>query len=255
MYGKTNAGFGFNGFKFSYTGNYNITGDYEERDGFIIPSGDFTFYMLTSGTLTLKAVKGNIDMHAVGGGGNGGTGTQQSGGGGGGGGGYTNYLLNQKVNKGTYTITVGAAAQASSFGDLLTANGGASAGVPGGNGGSGGGSGGSGTYYGTSTAGASNGNNASSGWKAGGTGQGTTTRDFGEADGTLRAGGGGGGGYNAASGSSPNRAGGEGGGGNGGGYQGADNYGGGGGGGAGTDPYPHEGGSGGTGIVIFRNVR
>lgn len=92
-----------------------------------------------------------------------------------------------------------------------------------------------------------NGRNNENGGEKGGTGQGTTTREFGESTGNLYAGGGGGG-YDGGAG-----IGGAGGGGNGGDENatpGQENSGGGGG---GNDSEP--GANGGSGIVIIRNAR
>ena len=130
---------------------------------------------------------------------------------------------------------------------------------PGGNGGSGGG--GSNNANGAAGSGGSNGSNgfASAGGSGtsptnGGIGQGSTTREFGEAGGTLYAGGGGGGFGNSDAG----RAGGAGGGGTGGGWSGP----------PATNGQPNTGGgaggnghltgviaAGGSGIVIIRNHR
>lgn len=112
------------------------------------------------------------------------------------------------------------------------------------------------------TNGASNGGSATgnaysgSGW-AGGTGQGTTTRAFGESSGTLYAGGGGGGGFDI-SGLMYGGAGGSGGGGSGSGARGGNgsaataNTGSGGGGGSGGTSLAGNGGNGASGIVLLR---
>lgn len=258
--------------KFTYTGQYNI-----RKDGVV--------ELLTSGTIVFLEPK-VIDLFLVGGGGRGGffkSGTGAQTGFGGGGGGYTATL--RKVNvTGSYEVTIGAggiAGQtnggggASAFGGLITANGGyghqSSSSdldmIRGANGGSGGGGGvTSNSDYG---AGGSNGNNGERGYFAqtiiGGKGQGTTTREFGEANGKLYAGGGGGGRYISAQ-SPVVSAGGSGGGGTGGwcgtantqaAAAGVANTGGGGGGGAiGPDTsVTVTGASGGSGIVCFRDAQ
>jgi hypothetical protein len=254
-----------------------------------------------SGNLNVK-VATNIDAHLVGGGGGGGRcgfydyygGTS---GGGGGGGGYTLTQSNISLSVQNYPIVVGAGGDYASitvysdkggrrgedggasvaFG--YTANGGIGGGA--GDGGNGGSGGGGGSHYGYQSMppGAGGSDVSSVGSKTygsttitGGTGQGTTTRDFGESTGTLRAGGGGGaGGRFKVNGNEQNHdggAGGQGGGGKGGrwyteyvrGSDGVDNYGGGGGGGLvprmGSVPSLEvQSGRGGSGIVIIRNAR
>ena len=257
--------------KFTYTGDYVV-----RKDGVV--------ELLTSGTIVFLEPK-VIDLFLVGGGGRGGffkSGTGAQTGFGGGGGGYTATL--RKVNvTGSYEVTIGAggiAGQtnggggASAFGGLITANGGyghqSSSSdldmIRGANGGSGGGGGvSSNSDYG---AGGSNGNDGERGYFPqtiiGGKGQGTTTREFGEANGKLYAGGGGGGRYISAQ-SPVVSAGGSGGGGTGGwcgtantqaAAAGVANTGGGGGGGAiGNDTsVTVPGASGGSGIVCFRDA-
>ncbi len=258
--------------KFTYTGQYNI-----RKDGVV--------ELLTSGTIVFLEPK-VIDLFMVGGGGSGGffvSGTGAQTGFGGGGGGYT--ATRRKVNvTGSYEVTIGAggiAGQqvggnggASAFGGLLTVSGGyghkstssALDMIRGANGGSGGGGGvASNSDYG---AGGSNGNNGERGYYPqtiiGGKGQGTTTREFGEANSKLYAGGGGGGRYISAQ-SPVVSAGGSGGGGTGGwcgttntqaAAAGVANTGGGGGGGAiGPDTsVTVPGASGGSGIVCFRDA-
>lgn len=258
--------------KFTYTGAYNV-----RNDGVV--------ELLTSGTLVFLNPT-VIDRFMVGGGGAGGlsTGTANSGGGGGGGG-YTKtdknvaVAANTNINivigaGGTPTYGSGAAAvhgKATSW-DTISVNGGegvswssANAGRIGGNGGSGGGGGvTSNSDYG---AGGSNGNNGESGFPTsllGGNGQGTTTREFGEANGKLYAGGGGGGRFMVSSTPiiSPGGSGGGGAGGwtssYGGQWQapsaGGANTGGGGGGGFYLPDDARKGGSGGSGIVCFRDA-
>lgn len=235
---------------FSYTGSYQTIDD---------GSNHWRIKFKTSGTLTFSSLNGaynGIDIFCVGGGGGGNAS--------GGCGGRTTTVKAKTVTAGTsYTVTVGAGGAAgksggkSSFGSLASAAGG---GGPGGKGGSGGG--GSGLYITSSNKrnggnGGSNGANGVNGYGTdgfkNGTGQGTTTKEFGESSGTLYAGGGGGAGdYDCTSGK-----GGAGGGGAGGsihdngpkaGGAGTTNLGGGGGGGS-------TGGKGGSGIVIIRNKR
>ena len=235
---------------FAYTGSYQNIDD---------GNNNWRIKFLTSGTLTFSKLQGagsGIDIFCVGGGGGGGAS--------GGCGGRTTTVRAKTVTAGTsYIVTVGAGGAEgapggnSSFGSLASAAGG---GGPGGAGGSGGG--GSGLYLSSSNKanggnGGSDGANGVNGYGTdgfrNGTGQGTTTREFGESYGTLYAGGGGGAGdYDCALGS-----GGAGGGGAGGsiwdngpkaGGAGATNLGGGGGGGS-------TGGAGGSGIVIIRNKR
>ena len=187
---------------FTYTGNYNV------RDDGVVE-------LLTSGTLVFldPAV---IDIFCVGGGGRGGNpkslGVGVFYGASGGAGGYTATARKQAVT-GSYNITVGngstqsaVAGEMTSFGTLLSAAGGNSghvgsvssstgndviAGKDGGSG-SGGGVSNSSKYG----AGGSDGGNGEQGFPdraTGGSGQGTTTREFGEATGKLYAGGGAGG--------------------------------------------------------------
>lgn len=202
---------------------------------------DWKLTLKTSGTLRFSTTGtggGAVQVFLVGGGGGGFTG--------GGGGGYTTTADASFQTGKDYSIVVGAGGgtrtsggQSSALGK--TANGGVGATDDGGgNGGSGGGS------YGGSQRGGTGGSDGGNGlrgydnnplWAPGGTGQGTTTREFGSSSGTLYSGGGGGAG-------DPNGTGGSGGGGNGG-QAGGINTGGGGGG----------QNSGGSGIVIIRNKR
>ena len=233
-----------------------------------------------------------------------GTGGNSSGayaGGGGGGGGYTStYTGVQIIGGEEYTIEVGSGGTggksatagtggyggtggtSTAFGyEALGGNGGATGRPSGGAGGSGG-SGGGGGLYNTSSgspAGGPAGNGGKDGedgqkgtpvlsgtsTRAVGVGQGSTTRSFGDADGTLYSGGGGAG-CPYKNDSSTAGKGGEGGGGTGGGYvngvwtttaeAGLPNTGGGGGGGC-CETYAASfaGGAGGSGIVIIRNAR
>ena len=256
--------------KFTYTGTYNV-----REDGVI--------ELLTSGTIVFLN-PATIDLFLVGGGGAGGRIYNPSYGGGGGGGGYTKTLRKVSVT-GSYPVVIGngavastgqsmGAAQggASSFGNLASVDGGYSAtttyngdsvkisGAKGGSGGGGGMNGDTpGSGYGIGGSDGSNGGHGSYSDTAGGTGQGFTTREFGEATGKLYAGGGGGG--NSGTRSNTVFAGGAGGGGNGANLKnrrpagiGVDNTGGGGGGGGKSSDlaYGTPGGNGGSGIVCFR---
>ena len=172
----------------------------------------------TSGTFTVPAGVRSINIFIVGGGGKGGMGYYYSGGdiggGGGGGGGYTAYRNAIAVNPGDVLInTVGSGAIAlySSGGEssvtlngtvLVVASGGTSGrgdieGHRGGNGGSGGGRGGITSSTEGQNRGGAGGSNGSYGYRGydsafyGGSGQGTTTKEFGLSTGTLYAGGGG----------------------------------------------------------------
>lgn len=255
---------------FNYTGDYDIVNDAGEAIS--VSKDNWNIRLLTSGNLTftdLKNASSGVDVFLVGGGG-GGTAvganpTQPSNlsanfGSPGGGSGYTKTYSSISVASNTaYSATIGA-------GGAIGANGGQSSitigsttynanggncstykahGGPGGSGGAGGGgdpvanggtdggNGGAGVYQGTT-------------FTNGGTGQGTTTRAFGETSGVLYAtGGGAGGNYGKSTGVSTAQ--GEGGGNNpntgdggkGGGYKAA--------GGAAT--------AGGSGVVIIRNHR
>ena len=248
----------------SYLPAYTYTGSHQ-----LIDDGNYNWRLklLTSGTLTFSHLGSGasaVDAFLVGGGGGGAGSPYGNYGGGGGGGGYTR-TETKTVTLTAYSIVIGAGGSAgdnssnggaggttSAFG--VTASGGM--GGPGGhnelirgaNGGSGGGS-----SAGTGGSDGSDGggiNHTGAPW--GGIGQHTTTREFGEASGTLYAGGGGGAG---------NRdqldvvfAGGAGGGANGGGWgnAAAANTGGGGG---GVGYTRGSGGAGGSGIVVIRNHR
>lgn len=251
--------------KFTYTGDYVV-----RKDGVV--------ELLTSGTIVFLEPK-VIDLFMVGGGGAGSTFRDyDTNGYAGGGGGYTRTERNFNVEaNASFAVTVGAGAVynaanrgapaggSTTFGSI-SAQGGAAVGemnTAGRSGGSGGGGGtvsnsdgGAGGYDG------GNGERGGNNGAAGGTGQGTTTREFGEATGKLYAGGGGGGRY--MSGNTPVVSpGGAGGGGTGGWINangsskqepaaGVANTGGGGGGGAGGGAVFTGAGSGGSGIVCFR---
>jgi hypothetical protein len=214
----------------SYTGNHTAIDDGD---------GNWRVKFTSSGTLTFLKSPKYIDVFLVGGGG----GNNYGGGGGG-------YILTQSsvlLTKDTeYPIVIGAGGAGESNGENTTvagytANGGKTSDDPyggdGGDGGSGGGAS-SGDYQVTGATGGSNGaNGGSTGFATGGTGQGATTKEFGETSGDLYSGGGGG--Y-------INGVGGLGGGG-------TDSNGGANtGGGAGGSTYARSGGS---GIVIIRNHR
>ena len=259
----------------SFANMYTYTGPSQAIDD---GNGNWRIKFFSSGTFTPK-VNMYVDAFVVGGGG-GGYSYVSIHGGGGGGGGYTKTYKGLWLgsNQGQYT-QIGAGGAGSSDGagsdggqsyfisTSYAANGGAGCAFNNaGNGGSGGGCGslgsGSGEYPGYGGSDGSNGGCNISFWTIG-SGQGTTTREFGEASGTLYAGGGSGGSWRNGdlNPSWPSAiAGGSGGGGAGGGYNsaakdGSANTGGGGGGGT---PYyggSSKGGNGGTGIVIIRNHR
>lgn len=255
-----------NGFDFTYTGTCNI------RDDGVVE-------LLTSGDFTLSD-KDYYDIFAVGGGGGGysryAASTAYLGGGGSG---YTgtkrNILLD--INN-PYSCIIGAGGNKyttpsdgmvktggdTSFGDIITVSGGytfsaSGTNYDGGNGGSGGGAGGlKKPSIGT---GGLDGSDGNSGYQSiGGKGQGSTTREFGEATGKLYAGGGGaggsttplsggagGGGSGAVSGSSSTNA-----------TPGKPNTGSGGGGGANHSSgasYSGSGAAGGSGIICIRKAK
>ena len=224
--------------KFEYTGTY----EYIEDGG-----GNWRIKFLTSGVLTLLT-KLRVDAFLVGGGAGG-----TNDGGSGGGGGYTNTVKNIALpSGGNYDITIGAGGAPNGNGGETSCFGVTATGGSGKNGGSGGGALGA-----PAGAGGSDGSNGGDGGLfvttiPGGTGQGTTTREFGEATGDLYSGGGGGGAPN----DNQVGPGGLGGGGNGAntkvGGNGQENTGGGGG---GTYSKGKNGGYGGSGIVIIRNAR
>ena len=269
--------FNSSGLDFTYTGEYNM-----RADGVV--------ELLTSGELMFNETQ-KIDIFCVGGGGKGGymSNPSISTGAGGGGGGYTKTLKNYDLLGGVIvTIGVGSTnfsttssiqyGGTTSFGSILSATGGQSAyrtasgegtnAINGGNGGSGGGSGAS-TGATVAANGGSDGSNGNVGIinnyspKAG-TGQGTTTREFGESTGKLYSGGGGGG---ITSNTLEVSSGGLGGGGNGARFgpngtattikaiNGKPNTGGGGGGGAQYGENGATSGDGGSGIVCIRKAK
>lgn len=245
---------------FTYTGDFEIVSDDDQP--ITVSQGNWKIRFLTSGTLTftnLNGAENGIDVFLVGGGGGGSRAA--------GGGGYTKTLKAVKVTVGTaYAIEVGSGGIAgvgnskaggsggtsNAFG--ASANGGEAKGTAssytGANGGSGGGAGS------TNGAGGQGGSDGSDGFhrdgthRDSGTGQSTTTREFGESGGKLYAGGGGGVGTTTPA-NGGDGGGGAGGNTSGGATSGATNTGGGGGGAANSKA----GGAGGSGIAIIRNTR
>lgn len=231
-------------------------------------NGNWRIKFLTSGTFT-PLVGMTIDAFLLGGGtgGNvGGTGTAtNSGGGGGGGKTLTVSSISLTANQ-AYPIVIGngggssgAGQSSTGFGETATTGTVNASKYKGNAGGSGGGGGAQG--YTSGGIGGTNGGNGAAGYWAAGSGQGTTTREFGEGTGTLYAGGGGGGGGPYST-SPQGAAGGAGGGATGGARQGgkgsnaaANTGGGGGGGGAKDGAAGGAGGTGGSGIVVIRNHR
>lgn len=212
---------------FTYTGQYKIVDD-SGNEITSTTSNNWNIRLLTSGTLTFTDLRGtsSVDVFLVGGGGGSNSkttstdyGTVHSGGGGGG---YTKTQKGVSVSANAgITVSIGAGGGAGSSGGTTTikvngssysASGGAAGGAPwfngsntvcgsGGSGGSGGGSASSGGFAGGS--GGSDGGNGSSGKSnvfptgSAGSGQGTTTRAFGESSGELYSYGGSGGGGSA----------------------------------------------------------
>lgn len=209
---------------FSYTGQYKIVDD-SGTEITSTTSNNWNIRLLTSGTLTFTDLRGtsSIDVFLVGGGGGSNSktvstdyGTVHSGGGGGG---YTKTQKSVSVSANSaISVSIGAGGGAGSSGGTTTvkvngnsysASGGAAGGAPGwsgsntvcgsgGSGGSGGGAASSGGFAGGS--GGSDGGNGSGGrsnvfpTSSAGSGQGTTTRAFGESSGELFSYGGSGGG-------------------------------------------------------------
>ena len=244
---------------FTYTGNYKI-----ENEG----TADWKIKFLTSGTLVFTEEPPRIDVFLVGGGGSGSiTAWSNYDGASGGGGGYTTTITNIVVSSSNeYAIVIGdggarttVGVGAGKDGTASTAFGAsASGGKGGGNyaGGAGGSGGGNGEWNKGKKAGIG-GSDGSDGGPSevqnltGSKGQGTTTREFGESDGTLYAGGGGGSGMT----SGISAKGGAGGGGDGSNDIGADgtpNTGGGGGGSGRKAATGNIGSAGGSGIVVIR---
>lgn len=261
--GKTNSVIsrGFTEEDFTYTGSYTWVDDGD---------GNYRAKFLTSGTFT-PAKKIIIDVFLVGGGGGGrNCAANASYAGGGGAGGLTGTYFSITLTAGTsYAVTIGAGGAKDggtggttsiSGSDITTMS--KAGGTPGasyvygGSGGSGGGA------DGDAGVGGSDGSNGVDSRSLGhqGTGQGTTTYEFGDASLALYAGGGGGGGRHGNG-----AVGGSGGGGHGGnsnyndmlsaGVAGAINSGGGGGGGAMSETDAGISAAGGSGILIMRNHR
>lgn len=209
---------------FTYTGQYKIVDD-SGNEITSTTSNNWNIWLLTSGTLTFTDLRGttSIDIFMVGGGGGSNSKTTSTDYGivhsGGAGGGYTKTQKAVSVSENSaISVSIGAGGGAGSSGGTTTvkvngssysASGGSAGGAPwfngsntvcgsGGSGGSGGGSASSGGFAGGS--GGSDGGNGSSGksnvFPTGsvGSGQGTTTRAFGESSGELFAYGGSGGG-------------------------------------------------------------
>lgn len=250
--------------EFTYTGDYEIVNDSDEP--ITVSQGNWKIRFLTSGTLTftnLNGAENGIDVFLVGGGGAGGQWCNGGSDGSGGNGGYTKTSKGVTVTAGTaYNIVVGAGAASQTVENANGKPGGKTSAfgvtVDGGDGGTawqseegrinkGGSGGGSGNSDGnTGGNGGSDGANGGSAYWSGGTGQGTTTREFGETGKRLYSGGGGG---------SWNGKGGAGGGADAGKSASANTGGGGGGGYNSSEASVTNGGKGGSGIVIIRNAR
>lgn len=243
--------------EFTYSGSCQIVRDDDTAiSDFASYIGNWKIRFLTSGTLkftNLHNWNGRVDAFLVGGGG--GTapayptaGYSNSGAGGG----YTatKKSLTVSANQ-NYTVAIGAGGAAGTNGgtsSFLSAS--AAGGKMGGDGGSGGGGSGSGDTW-AGGQGGSNGSDGTQGYNPGGKGQGSTTKEFGEASGIAYSGGGGGGGaFNIADGGAT--GGGKGGNPNTQPTGGTANTGGGAG---GWYTYPTSGAAGGSGIVIIRNAR
>lgn len=198
--------------EFTYTGDYEIVNDSDEP--ITVSQDNWKIRFLTSGTLTftnLNGADGGIDVFLVGGGGGGGMGAYGAFRGTGGGGGYTTTKRNVEIAVNTpYKIIVGSggacATNSGTDGNdggnttafSVTANGGkhgnkgGGSAPNGGNGGSGGGCGGNdndGNYR--TSAGGTDGSDGKDAYRdgsiyaKGGSGQGTTTREFGETGNTA----------------------------------------------------------------------
>lgn len=193
--------------EFTYTGDYEVVDDSDNAiSDFANWKSNWKIRFLTSGTFTvtkLNGAEGGIDVFLVGGGAGG---NYNYRGGAGGGSGYTSTTQAVTVQVGVeYDIVIGAGGVGaktsggraggvtSAFGS--TANGGAALSDNGSHGGDGGSGGGSGTLdrekdgaYSKAGVGGTDGANGQG--TNPGTGQGTTTREFGESGGTLYATGG-----------------------------------------------------------------
>lgn len=238
--------------EFTYTGDYEIVNDDDEP--ITTSQGNWKIRFLTSGTLTITNLNGaenGIDVFCVGAGGGGGAKGINFLGAGGGGYTKTEKAVSVAVNT-PYSIKIGAGIAAKDGGNTtafgITANGGKTptSQLVGGNGGSGGGA-----YPNiASTRGRNGGSDGADGESGvasahGGTGQHTTTREFGESTGKLYAGGGAGFGTDGAANGTPGEGGGAVD------VSGKANTGGGG----GSSVFVGGGTAGGSGIVIIRNAR
>lgn len=196
--------------EFTYTGDYEIVNDSDEP--ITVSQGNWKIRFLTSGTLTftnLNGAEGGIDVFLVGGGGAGGApGGDWMGGGGGGGYTTTKRAVIVQVNVGYEIVVGGISSNAGANGGdssafNQTAKGGKGGATHnGGNGGSGGGVGGNsndGNYQ--ASVGGTDGSDGKKAYRDGvehgtpGTGQGTTTAEFGESGKKLYSPGGNGGSY------------------------------------------------------------
>ena len=219
---------------FGYTGTYTLVDDGDNN---------WRIKFLDSGTFTVEN-NVSVDVFCVGGGGSGSGHTSDTVKAGGGGGGYTTTARNIYLEKGKeYSITIGAGGAATTgngtgiaggntiFGNNLVVANGGSGGKDHGNGGGDGGSGGA--CKGGTTGGrdGSDGTPLTNQYR--GKGQGTTTREFEETDGTLYSSGGDSYAYKSQI------------------LTGGNNTGDGGGGGG----FYNGGGGGGSGIVVIRNAR
>lgn len=190
--------------EFTYSGQYALINDEKENK-----IQNWRIKFLTSGKLVFTSLGSGdtgIDIFAVGGGGGTDTAYDSYGGGGAG---YTKTITKQILQTGIeYDVVIGTGGGRatdggnSSFGSLLTAAGGKKAYVIGGTGwfGGNGGSGG-GSQYAEGGSDGSDGN-AAGGERKAGTGQHTTTKEFGEETGDLYATGGNGSGWSGANASS-----------------------------------------------------
>lgn len=242
---------------YTYSGSHTLT-----KQG----TYNWLLTLKTSGKLKfthLGNCNGTVDVFCLGGGAGGGAWSEKYYGGGGGGGGKTTTAKKVAIKVNTeYEITIGTGGGAATAGGTTSALGKSAAGGAtrsslgygyGGSGGSGGGAGG----YSSTKAGGKGGTDGGAGTTnttaTAGSGQGSTTRAFGETSGTLYGGGGGGGGGINSSGTvTAAGAGGSGGGAAGNGGKASDNTGGGGG---GAKANTGSGGKGGSGIVLIRNAR
>lgn len=237
---------------FTYSGDYTLL-----NDGIVAGKQNWRIKFLTSGILTFTQVVPEIDIFCVGGGGGGSTVGYHEGFGGGGGGGYTKTYPKASVYTGIgYSIIIGGGGAGANLGQSAaggtssafgySADGGGGGAHAGGNGGSGGARG---HFIEDGAQGGTDGSDGGGDYHdfyTPGKGQGSTTREFGEADATLYSGGGSGLDYNGSWPAPIDETAG----GNDGSYgssrkNGVTNRGGGG----------SNGGSGGSGIIVIRNAR